>query len=142
MGNDGSDPTHYHMYNYVYVPTHYHMYNYYVSDPTDYDNDVSYPTHYHMYNDVSDPTHYHLYNDVSDPTHYNMYNDVSDTTSPYITLTKNSGKNISNKYPPIPRNTSENKSQATWLPLGQIQPLSATGASQQDIRGIGKVKQC
>ena len=31
---------------------------------------------------------------------------------------------------------------ATRLPLWQILPLPATGASQQDIRGIGKVKQC
>ena len=46
------------------------------------------------------------------------------------------------KYPPLPRNASENESQATRLPLWQILPLPATGASQQDIRGIGKVKQC
>ena len=32
--------------------------------------------------------------------------------------------------------------QATRLPLWQILPLPATGGSQQDIRGIGKVKQC
>ena len=62
--------------------------------------------------------------------------------SPYITLNKNTGKNISKKYPPIPRNASENEPQATWLPLWQILPLPATVASQQDIRGIGKVKQC
>ena len=46
------------------------------------------------------------------------------------------------KYPQIPRNAPENEPQATWLPLWQIWPLPATGASQQDIRGIGKVKQC
>ena len=62
--------------------------------------------------------------------------------SPYITLNKNTRKNISKKYPPIPRNASENEPQATWLPLWQILPLPATGAPQQDIRGIGKVKQC
>ena len=55
---------------------------------------------------------------------------------------QNTGKNISKKYSPIPRNTSENEPQATRLPLWQILPLPATGASQQDIRGIGKVKQC
>ena len=33
-------------------------------------------------------------------------------------------------------NASENEPQATWLPLWQILPLPATGASQQDIRGI------
>ena len=62
--------------------------------------------------------------------------------SPYITLNKITGKNISKKYPQIPINASENEPQATWLPLWQILPLPATGASQQDIRGIGKVKQC
>ena len=62
--------------------------------------------------------------------------------STYIILNKNTGKNISKKYPPIPRNASENEPQATWLPLWQILPLAATGASQQDITGIGKVKQC
>ena len=46
------------------------------------------------------------------------------------------------KYPQIPRKASENEPQATWLPLWQILPLPGTGASQQDIRGIGKVKQC
>ena len=61
---------------------------------------------------------------------------------PYITLNKNTGKNISQKYPPIARNASENEPQATRCPLWQILPLPATGASQQDIRGIGKVKQC
>ena len=61
--------------------------------------------------------------------------------SPYITLNKNTGKNISKIYPPIPRNVSENEPQATRLPLWQILPLPATGESQQDIRGIGKVKQ-
>ena len=40
------------------------------------------------------------------------------------------------------RNASENEPQAIWLPLWQILPLSATGESQQDFRGIGKVKQC
>ena len=35
----------------------------------------------------------------------------------YITFTKNTGKNISKKYPLIPRNASENEPQATWLPL-------------------------
>ena len=62
--------------------------------------------------------------------------------SPYITLNKNSRKNISKKYPPIPRNAPENEPQATRLSLWQILPLPATGAPQQDIRGIGKVKQC
>ena len=56
--------------------------------------------------------------------------------SPYITLNKTTGKNISKKYPPIPRNASENEPQATGLPLWQILPLPATGASQQDIKGI------
>ena len=51
-------------------------------------------------------------------------------------------KNISKKYPPIARNASENEPQATRLRLWQILSLPATGASQQDIRGIGKVKQC
>ena len=37
---------------------------------------------------------------------------------------------------------SENEPQAIRLPLWQILPLPATGASQQDIRVIGKVKQC
>ena len=41
---------------------------------------------------------------------------------------KNAGKNISKKYPPIPRNTSENEPQTTWLPLWQIPSLPATGA--------------
>ena len=50
--------------------------------------------------------------------------------SSYITLNKNTQKNIGKKYPPIPRNASENEPQAT------------SGATQQDIRGIGKVKQC
>ena len=54
--------------------------------------------------------------------------------SPYITLNKNTGKNISKKYPPIPRNASEIEPQATRLPLRQILPPPATGASQQDIR--------
>ena len=57
-------------------------------------------------------------------------------------LNKNTGKNMSKKYPQIPRNASENEPQVTWLPLWQILSLPATGASQQDIRGIGKVKQC
>ena len=61
--------------------------------------------------------------------------------SPYITLNKNIVKNISKKYPQIPRNASENESQATRFLLWQILPLPATGTSQ-DIRGIGKVKQC
>ena len=56
-------------------------------------------------------------------------------------LNKNTGKNICNEYQ-IPRNASENKPQATWLPLWQFLPLPATGASQQDIRGTGNVKQC
>ena len=60
--------------------------------------------------------------------------------SPYITLNKNTEKIIIKNYPPIPRNASENEPQATWLPLWQILPLTATGASQQDIRGIGNVK--
>ena len=47
-------------------------------------------------------------------------------------------KNISKKCPPIPRNASENQPLATWLPLFQILPPPATGASQQDIRRIGK----
>ena len=51
-------------------------------------------------------------------------------------------KNISKKYPTIPKNASENEPQATRLPLWQILPLPATGASQQDILGIRKVKQC
>ena len=51
-------------------------------------------------------------------------------------------KSISEKYAPVPRNASENEPQATSLPLRQILPLPATGALQQDIRGIGKVKQC
>ena len=50
--------------------------------------------------------------------------------SPYIKLNKNNGKNISKKFPPIPRNAPENECQATWLPLWQILPLPATGASQ------------
>ena len=50
-------------------------------------------------------------------------------------------KNIRKKDPPIPRNSPENEPQATWLPLWQILPLPTTGESQQDIRGIGKVKQ-
>ena len=62
--------------------------------------------------------------------------------SPYITLHKSTVKNSSKKYPPILINTSENEPQATWLPLWLIQPLSATRASKQDIRLIGKVKQC
>ena len=57
-------------------------------------------------------------------------------------LIKNTGKNIGKKYPPIPRNASENEPQATWLPFWQIPSLPTTGASQQDIRGIGKVGQC
>ena len=61
---------------------------------------------------------------------------------PYITLNKKTGNNISEKYPSIPRNASENEPQATRLPIWQILPLPDTGASQQDIRGIGKVKQC
>ena len=61
---------------------------------------------------------------------------------PYITLNKNTGKNISKKYPPISGNKSENEPHATRLLLWQILPLPATGASQQDIREIGKVKQC
>ena len=51
------------------------------------------------------------------------------------------GKNHSKKYPQIPRNVSENEPDATWLLLWQIQPLPANGASQQDIKEIGKVKQ-
>ena len=47
---------------------------------------------------------------------------------------------IRKKYPPIPRNALENEPQVTWLLLWQILPFPATGASQQDIRGIGKVK--
>ena len=35
---------------------------------------------------------------------------------------------------------NENEPQATWLRLWQILRLPATVASQQDIRGIGKVK--
>ena len=62
--------------------------------------------------------------------------------SPYITLNKNTGKNISKQYPPIPINASENEGRAAWLLLWQILLLPATGASQQDIGGIGKVKQC
>ena len=58
-----------------------------------------------------------------------------------IRLNKNTGKNISKTYPAIPRNPSENEPQGTLLLLWQILPLPATGASQ-DIRGIGKVKQC
>ena len=49
---------------------------------------------------------------------------------PYITLNKNTGKNISKKSPAIPRNASENEPQATRLPIWQILPLPATGASQ------------
>ena len=61
--------------------------------------------------------------------------------SPYITLNKNTGKNISKTYPPIPRNASENKPQTTWLLLWQILPPPSSLASQ-DFRGIGKVNQC
>ena len=43
--------------------------------------------------------------------------------SPFITLNKNAGKNISKEYPPIPRNASENEPQATRLPLWQILSL-------------------
>ena len=43
--------------------------------------------------------------------------------SPYITLNKYTGKNISKKYLPIPTNASENEPQATRLPLWQILPL-------------------
>ena len=60
--------------------------------------------------------------------------------SPYISLNKNTGKNISKRYPPIPRNAPENEPQAIWLPRWQILHLLATRASQQDIRGIGKFK--
>ena len=35
------------------------------------------------------------------------------------------------KYPPIPRNASKNEPKATWLPLCQILPLLATGASNK-----------
>ena len=45
------------------------------------------------------------------------------------------------KYSPTPRNAPENESQATWLTVWQILPLPATGVSQQDIGGIGKVNQ-
>ena len=62
--------------------------------------------------------------------------------SPCITFNKNTIKNISKKYPPINRNASEYEPQATWLTFRQILLLPATGASQQDNRGIGKVKQC
>ena len=62
--------------------------------------------------------------------------------SPYITFNKITEKNISKQFSPIPRNSSENEPQATWRPLSQILPLPATGAPQQDIREIGKVKQC
>ena len=44
--------------------------------------------------------------------------------------TGNTRKRISKKYPPLPRNASENEPQATWLPLWQILPLPASGASQ------------
>ena len=60
------------------------------------------------------------------------------SSSPYITLNKNTEKNICKKYPPIPINASENEPQATRLPLWHILPLPATGVSQQDIRGIFK----
>ena len=46
------------------------------------------------------------------------------TTGPYITFNKNTGFNISKKYPPIPRNASENEPHATWLLLWHILPLS------------------
>ena len=39
--------------------------------------------------------------------------------SPYITLNKNTGKNISEKYPPIPRNASENEPQAHGFRSGR-----------------------
>ena len=58
--------------------------------------------------------------------------------SPYITLNKNTGKNVSKKYPPIPRNASGNEPQTTWLLPWQILPVPAARASQQDIRGIRK----
>ena len=45
---------------------------------------------------------------------------------------------LETKYPPIPENASANEPQATWLLFLQILPLTATGAYQQDIRGIGK----
>ena len=70
-------------------------------------------------------------------TIWNQYS-IGCNQYPYFTLNKITGKNISKKYPPIPRNASENELQATWLPLWQILPLPATGASQQDIRGIRK----
>ena len=59
-----------------------------------------------------------------------------------ITFNKNTGKNICKKYPPVPRNASESEHQATWLPFWQILSVPATRASQQDIKGIGKVGQC
>ena len=37
---------------------------------------------------------------------------------------KNTVKNINKKYPPLPRNASENEPQATWLSLWQILPLN------------------
>ena len=51
--------------------------------------------------------------------------------NPYITFNINTRKNIGKKYPPIPRNASENEPQATCLPLWQILSLPATGASQK-----------
>ena len=38
---------------------------------------------------------------------------------PYITLNKNTGKNISKNYPPVPINASENEPQATQLRSGR-----------------------
>ena len=49
-------------------------------------------------------------------------------------------KILAKTYPPIARNASENEPKATWPTSWQIMHLPATGASQQNIRGIGKVK--
>ena len=60
--------------------------------------------------------------------------------SPYMTFNKNTWKNISKKYPPFPLKVSKNEPQATFV-FFWILPLPANGASQQDIREIGKMKQ-
>ena len=61
--------------------------------------------------------------------------------SPHIAF-DNDGKNFCKEYPPIARDRSENEPQTTRLLIRQILPFPATGASQQDVGGIRKVRQC
>ena len=52
-------------------------------------------------------------------------------------------KILAKKYPPLPRNTSENEPQISNMASALADPASPSyRASQQDIRGIVKVKQC